>query len=800
MELGTYVAEVFISYSKNDRAIAQALADDLSASGFDVWWDFQLYAGDDFHDMIRAEIAKAKAVVVIWSQTAVASKWVRGEAAEADDLGTLISTFAPGFDPRRVPLNFLALHCEPIANRARIIASIERKGATARGDAQDTGQQLAALRARVARGDAASQNELGTWYENGSGGLAKDDREAARLYKLAADQGDAEGQANLGFFYRNGRGGLTKDDREAARLYKLAADQGNSNAQTNLGFFYETGRGGLAKDDREAARLYKLAADQGNARGQANLGFFYRNGRGGLTKDDREAARLYKLAADQGDARGQINLGYLYETGRGGLAKDDREAARLYKLAADQGNAYGQDILGTFYRDGLGGLTKDDREAARLFKLAADQGNAYGQNNLGTFYRDGLGGLTKDDREAARLFKLAANQGDAKAQANLGVFYKYGRGWKKPSIILPVIATIVAAIIFTRLQSQSFQGLGTVHGFGVSSAAKISTDGKVVVGNVGQERANTFPAGAMRWSAATGMVYLRFPNHPDNVNRDNVTEGLGVSADGSVVVGYHGFGGNCGPIPPRPWSWTKTDGMVLLTGNDISVAYDANANGKVIVGSLTPCLGNGQAGKNRAAIYTKETGWESLDVLPGSESSGAYGVSADGTVVVGHSPDSCPEGSKPCQAAFRWTRQTGMVPLGFLPNATWSIAYRVSGDGTTTVGSSGFPDGDAQAVRWTAAGIEALGSLGNATSNRATHVNTDGSVVVGRSGGKAFRWTASDGMKSIEDLLTAAGVSFSGWRLEAANGVSGDGTVITGTGINPSGVKEAWIATLSRPK
>jgi hypothetical protein len=57
-----------------------------------------------------------------------------------------------------------------------------------------------------------------------------------------------------------------------------------------------------------------------------------------------------------------------------------------------------------------------------------------------------------------------------------------------------------------------------------------------------------------------------------------------------------------------------------------------------------------------------------------------------------------------------------------------------------------------------------------------------------------------DGMRSIEELLTAAGVSFAGWNLTAANGVSGDGTVIAGTGIDPSGVTAAWIATLSRPK
>jgi TPR repeat protein len=71
--------------------------------------------------------------------------------------------------------------------------------------------------------------------------LPKDDREAARLYKLAADQGDAGGQVSLGFFYETGRGGLSKDNREAVRLYKLAADQGNEYAQAALKRLEEIG-------------------------------------------------------------------------------------------------------------------------------------------------------------------------------------------------------------------------------------------------------------------------------------------------------------------------------------------------------------------------------------------------------------------------------------------------------------------------------------------------------------------------------------------------------------------------------
>ena len=88
-----------------------------------------------------------------------------------------------------------------------------------------------------------------------------------KLIPIGGPSSNANAHANLGVLYENGRGWVPKDDREAARLFKLAADEGNASGQANLGFFYEDGRGGLPKDDGEAARLFKLSADQGNAIG-----------------------------------------------------------------------------------------------------------------------------------------------------------------------------------------------------------------------------------------------------------------------------------------------------------------------------------------------------------------------------------------------------------------------------------------------------------------------------------------------------------------------------------------------------
>ena len=128
------------------------------------------------------------------------------------------------------------------------------------------------------------------------------------------------------------------DIREAARLYRAAADEGDALAENNLGAYYERGEAGLGRDDREAARLYRLAADQGYPSAQSNLGALYAQGRGGIQKDDAEAVRLWKLASEGGDAPGQNNLATMYAEGRGGLRRDLDEAVRLWRLAAAGGN------------------------------------------------------------------------------------------------------------------------------------------------------------------------------------------------------------------------------------------------------------------------------------------------------------------------------------------------------------------------------------------------------------------------------------------------------------------------------
>jgi probable HAF family extracellular repeat protein len=115
---------------------------------------------------------------------------------------------------------------------------------------------------------------------------------------------------------------------------------------------------------------------------------------------------------------------------------------------------------------------------------------------------------------------------------------------------------------------------------------------------------------------------------------------------------------------------------------------------------------------------------QSLGALPGDAESNAFGISSDGSVIVGYS------GISTNVKAFRWTSGGGMESLGALPGGD-SIAYGVSANGSVIVGRSTSTDGT-RAFRWTAAsGMESLGTLPGGVFSEALDVSADGNVIVG---------------------------------------------------------------------
>jgi len=101
------MADVFISYARADKARVAPLVAAIEAKGWSVWWDPEISPGAEFDDEIDAALQAAKAVLVIWTPTSVASRWVRGEARDAAERGILVPV---RFDQARLPIDVRAIH------------------------------------------------------------------------------------------------------------------------------------------------------------------------------------------------------------------------------------------------------------------------------------------------------------------------------------------------------------------------------------------------------------------------------------------------------------------------------------------------------------------------------------------------------------------------------------------------------------------------------------------------------------------------------------------------------------------
>ena len=79
--------------------------------------------------------------------------------------------------------------------------------------------------------------------------------------KVKAQKGDARAQTSVGLAYQKGEG-VAKDDVEAAKWYRKAAEQNYATAQVNLANCYKFGTG-VEADYPEAYAWYALAANSG---------------------------------------------------------------------------------------------------------------------------------------------------------------------------------------------------------------------------------------------------------------------------------------------------------------------------------------------------------------------------------------------------------------------------------------------------------------------------------------------------------------------------------------------------------
>ena len=122
------VADIFISYSRHDSVLVRPLATELEERGVSVWWDPNIRPGDDFNEEIAAELARARAAIVVWTRNSIGSRWVRSEANRADRASKLIQLRTEDLSVDAVPQPFDMLHTGVIGDWASLEAGLAKYG------------------------------------------------------------------------------------------------------------------------------------------------------------------------------------------------------------------------------------------------------------------------------------------------------------------------------------------------------------------------------------------------------------------------------------------------------------------------------------------------------------------------------------------------------------------------------------------------------------------------------------------------------------------------------------------------
>lgn len=335
-----------------------------------------------------------------------------------------------------------------------------------------------------------------------------------------------------------------------------------------------------------------------------------------------------------------------------------------------------------------------------------------------------------------------------------------------------VLCTCDGPYFGARCETPRFEPLGLPRSMDNRiEATGVSADGSVVVG---WSQGTSSAPEAFRWEAG---AFTRLGTLPGGIQ----SKAFAVSGDGRVVVGEADApsGGSGTANVGFSWEGGAMTNLGVLEFGTVSRALAVNEDGSVIVGS-------GDDDTAPAGIIWEDGAIQKLgsDLEPETPA----GISADGTVVAGQS----------AQSAF--FRVLGPVSVGFmqlLDGATSCRARGLSADGSVAVGSCNGGGGD-RAARWAVvadAPATDLGTLDGSGESRALASDESGARIVGESNGEAVVWLDDDSPESLAAVLTAAGADLAGFQLAAATGISADGRVIVGYGQR--GVRiEAFIARL----
>ncbi|HSQ13572.1 MAG TPA: toll/interleukin-1 receptor domain-containing protein [Candidatus Deferrimicrobium sp.] len=97
------MADIFLSYARENSEIAKLLSERLEHLGWSVWWDWEVPAGQNWRDMIEQSLASMRCMIVLWSMDSIDSDWVKEEAEKGKAQRKLVAALIDEVNP---PMGF----------------------------------------------------------------------------------------------------------------------------------------------------------------------------------------------------------------------------------------------------------------------------------------------------------------------------------------------------------------------------------------------------------------------------------------------------------------------------------------------------------------------------------------------------------------------------------------------------------------------------------------------------------------------------------------------------------------------
>src|SRR6266487_10178 len=360
--MGNVEKTVFISYRRTNMPWALSIYQNLTAHGYDVFFDYESIASGDFEQIILGNIRARAHFLVILTPSALKrcnepGDWLRREIEIAlDEKRNIVPIFLEGFDfgspsiskyltgklanlkkynGQNVPAGFFDEAMDKIRNKYFNIALdtvLHPISTTVRSAVQK--QQVAASRAMDVKEKELTAQE---WFENGY--KSPDPDEKIHCYteaiRLKPDFADAYYNRGLARYDKKDLDGAIKDYTEALRL---KPDYATAYNNRGLARYDKKDLDGAIKDYTEALRLKPDYAEAYYNRGLAR---YDKKDLDGAIKDYTEALRL---KPDYAKAYYNRGLARQAKGDLDGAIKDYTEALRLNPNFANaywnRGNAW----------------------------------------------------------------------------------------------------------------------------------------------------------------------------------------------------------------------------------------------------------------------------------------------------------------------------------------------------------------------------------------------------------------------------------------------------------------------------